>query len=133
MYAQLFVKAILISKQQKTIISKVSLFHFLVVVFFYCQHLVSPSSLGTNSSVCVCSFAFLALLSTLPCVTEKGSSKGFVSVHKYYSERPVQGLFVVYERKSPGCHCHPLYAQECRAKSLIPKSHYHHHPRNQPV
>lgn len=92
MLSQPFVKEMAISEKQKAIISKVNLFNFLALFFgSFSQHLVSPSHVVSKyNGLCY----FLALSSTFPCATEKGDSKGVVSVHSYYSNRPVLGLVV---------------------------------------
>jgi len=83
--SQPFVKETLISEQQKTIMSEVSLFQTLAF-FFPPQGLVSPLDVvSKNKSVCVCYLAILARLSAFPCATEKGNSKGLVSVRYGYS------------------------------------------------
>lgn len=106
MLSQPFVKEILISEKQKTILSKVNLFNFLALLFwfdFFSQHLVSPSNMVSKyNRLCY----FLALFSTFPCATGKGDSKEVVFVHSYY--RPVLELVVAYKRKLSGCCCHPL-------------------------
>lgn len=110
MLSQPFVKEVLISEKQKTIMSKVNLFHFLALLGFFPQYLVSPSNVVSKYKT-LCYFS--ALFSTFPCAPEKGDSKEVVSVHSYYSIRPVLGLVVAYKRKLPGCRCHPLDAEEC--------------------
>lgn len=77
--------------------TKVNLFKFLALFFFFfSQHLVSPSNaVSKHNGLCY----FLALFSKFPCATEKVDSKVFVSVHSYYSNRPVLGLVVAYKRK----------------------------------